>query len=103
MSGKQKTEATSLRAHYEKLLASKQAERELAEYKDVILSALADGISDEELVRLIKKSLPAIKLTPKRLAQLRATWSLEAAADTASTETQTINPKVVFPQHRGGA
>lgn len=103
VSGQQQTKTKSLRAWYQELLACKQAELELEKYKDLILAAPADGISDKELVRVIKKALPAIKLTLKKLTQLRANWSMEASTGDASMELPPAKPKVVFPQRLGGA
>ena len=95
----QQDQSAALRASYQKLIASKHAERQLVEIKDLILAAPADGISDKELIREIKKAYPGIKLTPTKLKGLRAHWA---------TETSVVSPgapatKVLFPpQPRAG-
>ena len=73
----QNDHTAALRASYQKLIASKHAERQLVEIKDLILAAPADGISDKELIREIKKAYPGIKLTPTKLKGLRAHWATE--------------------------
>ena len=77
MSEQQKNQSAALRASCLKLIASKHAERQLVEIKDLILAAPAHGISDKELIREIKKAYPEIKLTPKKLKELRARWATE--------------------------
>ncbi len=98
MSEQQHDESAALRSSYQKLLASKLAERQLEKIKDLILSAPADGISDKELIREIKKAYAGIKLTPTKLKDLRAHWA---------TETPVVPPdapaKALFPpQPRAG-
>ena len=95
----QQDQSAVLRALYQKLIASKQAERQLDDVKDLILEAPSNGISDKELIREIKKAYPGIKLTPTKLKGLRAHWA---------TETSVVSPgapatKVLFPpQPRAG-
>lgn len=80
MAEQQQCQTTALRAVYEKLVASKQAERQLEAVKDLIIAAPAEGISDKELIRAIKKAYPAITLTPTKLKQLRDKWAAEASS-----------------------
>lgn len=95
----QQDQSAVLRALYQKLIASKQAERQLDDVKDLILEAPSNGISDKELIREIKKAYPGIKLTPTKLKGLRAHWATETSVVSPGAPTK----KVLFPpQPRAG-
>lgn len=74
-----KVKADSAREAYEKLKASKDAHKRLIEFKDLILTAPNDGISEAELIQILKKELPAIKITVKKLKELRESWVAKGA------------------------
>lgn len=98
MSEQQQDQSAVLRASYQKLIASKQAERQLEDVKDLIMDAPYNGISDKELIREIKKVYPAIMLTPTKLKQLRAKWASESPEPPRAQK-----PKTMFPPQPGAA
>lgn len=77
MNAKKKSDRGSAREAYDKLKAKKEALSRLGEYKDLILAAPSDGVSDAELIQILKQELPAIKITVKKLKELRDKWVAE--------------------------
>lgn len=73
-----KNDGSSFDQDYEKLKAKNAAERALVDFKDWILAAPDDGISDHELIKLLKKKLPGLKIAVKKLVELRAKWAAES-------------------------
>ena len=90
MSGSIESKSAEIEASYKKLKASKEAERELIRFKPLILAAPADGIADRELIAIIKKAYPSIKLTVKKLAALRAIWAKEEESQAAIGQVQEV-------------
>lgn len=77
MAGK-KSDVSSFDEDYEKLKAKNAAERALIDYKDWILAAPRDGICDPDLIKLLRKKIPGLKITIKKLGALRAKWAAES-------------------------
>lgn len=73
-----KSDVSSFDQDYEKLKAKNAAERALIDFKDWILAAPRDGISDLDLIKLLKKKLPGLKIAIKKLVELRAKWAAES-------------------------
>ena len=77
MTKTKKAGAETARQAYEKLKANKEALSRLGEFKDLVLAAPSDGVSDAELIQILKKELPAIKITVKKLKELRDKWAAD--------------------------
>ncbi|MCB1568828.1 MAG: hypothetical protein KDI69_08465 [Xanthomonadales bacterium] len=73
-----KNDDSSFDQDYEKLKAKNAAERALVDFKDWILAAPGDGIPDLDLIKLLRKKLPGLKIAVKKLVELRATWAAES-------------------------
>lgn len=69
---------------FERLRLSYAAEKELeAKHKKQIVDAPLHGITDTDLIRLLKRTYSALKITPAKLKSLRAKWELEPNATPA--------------------
>ena len=77
MAGK-KSDVSSFDEDYEKLKVKNAAARALIDYKDWILAAPRDGISDLDLIKLLKKKIPGLKIAVKKLVELRVKWTAES-------------------------
>lgn len=77
MAGK-KSDVSSFDEDYEKLKLKNAAERALIDFKGWILAAPDDEISDHDLIKLLKKKLPGLKIAVKKLVELRAKWAAES-------------------------
>lgn len=65
---------------YNELKASKAEEMALVGIKQLVMSSTEDGISDKELIRIIKRFYPSLKITPTKLDRIRKSW-IKADAD----------------------
>lgn len=77
MAGKN-TDNSSFDEDYEKLKLKNAAERALVDFKGWILAAPDDEISDHDLIKLLKKKIPGLKIAVKKLAELRVKWTAES-------------------------
>ena len=88
--------ASNFDTEFERLRLSRVAEQELeAKHKQQVIDAPLYGISDNEMVRLLKRSYAELIITPVKLRALRARWTHEAhmppTVQVAHDQTDTSN------------
>lgn len=70
-------QASNFSAAYARLKKARADEEYLVAHRDQIVSAEADGISDDDLIRALRESYPDILVTRRTLKRLRGKWTAQ--------------------------